>query len=166
VLKSLPGGTRRFSVTAFTRYYRPYPRPAPNQQYAHWASRVITRGPRVKPASGRLSSEFLPEELRLPDRWPPVPPEIDFPHPNVLDRLTPSTIGVAVTSIAFPGMVKIRIAGRHFWVDLDFPIREILYEIFAISEKRFRVSGRVQEKVCRGTSTNGGGKLRRKLDNS
>jgi hypothetical protein len=124
-----------FRDSFYSRYYRDYPRPKPNQEYAHWACRISTHGPRAVVGSGGereiiLSSDFLPEELRLPDHWPPVPPEIDFPHPNALDRLTPSTIGVAVTSIAFHGMVKIRIAGRHFWVDLGFSMKEIVHEIF------------------------------------
>jgi len=130
-----------FTKGFYSRFYKNYP-PKPNESFPRWSVRTVQQAGNTKSLSGRekeviLSLGFLPDALRLPDRWPPVPPEIEFPHPHVLDRLTHSSIGVAVVTIAFADMSKIQINGRFFWVDLNFPLKQICTEIF----EYFRLSG-------------------------
>jgi hypothetical protein len=57
-------------------------------------------------------------------------PEIEFPHPIVLDRLTSSSIGVAVVTVSFPGLKEIQVNGKRFWVDLNFSVGQICKDIF------------------------------------
>ena len=96
---------------------------------------MIQFGPKAKELSGRekesiLAPNFLPENLRLPDRWPPVPPDKVFPHPYVLERLTDSGIGVAVLTVPFPHLKEIVLDRKSYWVDLAFTFREICSDIF------------------------------------
>jgi hypothetical protein len=123
-----------FTESFYSRFYENYPA-KPNETFSWWSSRVIRMAPSTKPLHGRekeviLSPQFLPESLHLPDRWPPVPPECEFPHPHALDRLTHSSIGVAVTTVPFEDMSKIQINGRSFWVDVNFSLKQICTEIF------------------------------------
>jgi hypothetical protein len=123
-----------FTDSFYTRFYQNYT-PEPKETFAQWAWRVIQFGPKAKELSGRekesiLARNFLPKNLRLPDRWPPVPPDKVFPHPYVLERLTDSGIGVAVLTGLFRGLKKIRVDGRSYWADLAFTHREICQDIF------------------------------------
>jgi hypothetical protein len=36
----------------------------------------------------------------LPDNWLPIPHKVEFPHPYMLDRLTPTSIGCAVVRLS------------------------------------------------------------------
>jgi len=123
-----------FTEGFYSRFYKNYP-PKPNESFPRWSVRIIQKAGSTKPLSGRereviLSPGYLPDTLRLPERWPPVPPEIEFPHPNVLDRLTSSSIGVAAVTVPFPDMKEIQVDGKRFWVDLNFPLDQICMDIF------------------------------------
>jgi hypothetical protein len=123
-----------FTESFYSRFYENYP-PRPNESFPRWSVRIIQKAGSTKALSGRereviLSPDYLPDTLRLRDRWPPVPPEIEFPHPHVLDRLTHSSIGVAVSTVPSEDMSKIQINGRSFWVDLNFSLKQICTEIF------------------------------------
>jgi hypothetical protein len=124
-----------FIESFYSRFYKDYPAPKPNESFLRWSVRTVQQAGGTKPLSGRereiiLSSDFFPDTLRLPNRWPPVPPEIDFPHPYALDRLTQSSIGVAVLTVSFSDMNEIEVNGRGFWVDLNFSLGEICKDIF------------------------------------
>ena len=119
-----------FTESFYSRFYKNYP-PDPNESFPRWSVRTIQQARSPKSLSGRvvLSPNFFPNTLRLPKGWPPVPPEIEFPHPYVLDRLTSSSIGVAVVTVSFPGLKEIQVDGKRFWVDLNFSFDEIRKEI-------------------------------------
>jgi hypothetical protein len=123
-----------FTESFYSRFYKNYP-PDPNESFPRWSARTVQQARSPKSLSGReresiLSPGFLPDTLRLPERWPPVPPEIDFPHPYVLERLTSSTIGVAVVTVSFPGLKEIQVDGKRFWADLNFLFDDICKDIF------------------------------------
>jgi hypothetical protein len=98
----------------------------------------------------QLLSDFLPQppkRSRIPADWFPIPSEITFPHPNVLDKLTPSTLGVAVIVIPrndqkkepFKGLSPLTIGKEYRGVDLDHSdddiCNEILFEFPGVSSK-------------------------------
>src|SRR5262249_55106760 len=123
-----------FTDSFYSHFYKNYP-PKPNESFPRWSFRIIQQAGSTKPLSGRereaiLSPGFLPDTIRLPNRWPPVPPKIEFPHPYALDRLTQSSIGVAVLTVSFPDMKEIQVNGQCFWVNLNFSLDEICKEIF------------------------------------
>jgi hypothetical protein len=125
-----------FDDSGIARYFKNYPTLQPDENYARWGHRVRREAPgdlKALEKCGRglqLLSGFLPQppkQSRIPADWFPIPSEITFPHPNVLDKLTPSTLGVAVIVIPrnhkkkepFKGLSPLTIGGKHFGVDLD-----------------------------------------------
>jgi hypothetical protein len=160
-----------FTGSFYSRFYENYP-PKRNERFSRWSVRTIQRAGSTKSLSGRerevvLSPDFFPDTLRLPDRWPPVPPEIEFPHPHVLDRLTSSSIGVAVVTGPFPDMSKIQINGRVFWVDLNFSLDEICKDIFGYFglEGLARAEVRERRRLSRLVKTQLGDSLRHRKRN-
>jgi hypothetical protein len=97
-----------FRGSAIARYFRCYPPLRPDEDYVRWAYRVRREAPgdlKALEKCGRdlqLLPDFFPrppKHSRIPADWFPIPSEITFPHPNVLDKLTPSTLGVALIVI-------------------------------------------------------------------
>jgi hypothetical protein len=117
----------------FDRYFTPY-EPKPNETFTTWRQRIIDETRRPK------SSDDMEWETRakqvvwaknpafLPDRWLPIPAVIAFPHPNVLQLLTP---GLSVSSVQLPKTAEITILGRQLWVDLSCSKQELVRDILA-----------------------------------
>jgi hypothetical protein len=139
-----------FKESFYSRFYEDYPPTKPNESFSRWSVRTIQQAGITESLSGRerevtLSPDFFPDALRLPERWPPVPPEIEFPHPNVLDRLTSSSLGVAVLTVPFTDLKEIQVDGKRFWVDLNFSLDEVCKDIFGyfgLEGSRYWAGGR------------------------
>lgn len=116
------------------RYFRDY-RPEKSETFNSWEDRVwretavkknhLEMQREIKAASGAWRD--LPSPL--PDRWLPVPTDINFPHPKILNLLTATTVGFGATTVPFSGMKSVQIEGRSFWVDLSHSFRKIDKEI-------------------------------------
>jgi hypothetical protein len=131
-----------FDSSAIARYFRCYPPLRPEEDYTYWSHRVRREAPgdlKALQNCGRdlqVLSGFLPSPpklSRIPDDWFPIPSKITFPHPNVLDKLTPSTLGVAVIRVPrkdrdkepFKGLARVIIGSKEFGVDLDHTDKDI-----------------------------------------
>ena len=114
----------------FDRYFANYA-PEASETFSHWHSRVISKTRRRK-TSTDLEEEILVKKVvwknlpkSLPDRWYPIPAQIEFPHPYVLSLLTKTTVGLCVSTVPFNEMLQIHVKGRSLWVDLSGSSREI-----------------------------------------
>src|SRR5262249_5200837 len=143
--------------SAVARYFRCYPTLRPEENYIQWSHRVRREAPGDLNAlqnRGRdlqLLSGFLPKppkQSRIPYDWFPIPSTITFPHPNVLDKLTASTLGVPVIRIPrndqkkepFRDLAPLIIGEKHFGIDLahsdDDIYNAILFEFPGTSSRQ------------------------------
>jgi hypothetical protein len=130
-----------------SRYFKDYSPPGPNESYARWAIKVIQKSPVDLEAFTRITGDIRmlsdfpkPKGSRIPDNWLPLHYDCELPHPYMLDRLTPSSIGCAVIPLAerdkkkepFMDLDSILIEGECLQVDrLDYRDEEICEEILA-----------------------------------